>query len=43
MARIYGKEFTRWELMKKVGDVSQLSGARQCTLGSGWSKGLFYF
>ena len=40
MACIYGKEFTRWELMKKVGDVSQLSGARQCTLESGRSKGV---
>lgn len=40
MASIYGQEYTRRELMKKVGDISQLSGARRCTLESGWSRGV---
>lgn len=40
MACIYGKEYTRWELMKKIGDISQISGARQSTLVSGRAKGV---
>lgn len=40
MACVYGREFTRWELMKRVGDISQIAGARQCTLESGKSKGV---
>jgi hypothetical protein len=40
MAYVYGREFTRWELMKRVGDISQIAGARQCTLESGKSRGV---
>jgi hypothetical protein len=40
MANIYGREYTRKELMKRVGDISQLSYARRCTLESGLSGGV---
>lgn len=40
MAFIYGKHYTRRELMKFVGDVSQIAGARSCTLDSGRAKGV---
>jgi galactose mutarotase-like enzyme len=40
MARLYGSEFTRHELMKHVGDVSQLAGAKAHELTSGKAKGV---
>ncbi len=40
MARIYGREYTKRELMKRIGDISQLAGARLCTLESGKAKGV---
>ena len=40
MAKIYGREYTKRELMKRVGDISQLAGARLCTLESGKAKGV---
>lgn len=40
MAKIYGKEYTRRELMKRIGDISQIAGARECTLESGRAGGV---
>jgi hypothetical protein len=40
MAYIYGRKITKKELMKRVGDISQVAGARQCTLRSGRSAGV---
>ncbi len=40
MAFIYGREYSRQELMKCIGDVSQIAGARSCTLESGRAKGV---
>ena len=40
VAKIYGREYTKRELMKRVGDISQLAGARRCTLESGKAKGV---
>lgn len=40
MAYLYGKKLTRRELMKRVGNISQISGARECILNSGRAKGI---
>ena len=40
MAFVYGKQLTKRELLKRVGDISQLAGARECTLESGKSRGV---
>ena len=40
MANIYGRSFTKTELMKRVGDISQIAGARRSTLESGKAKGV---
>lgn len=40
MAKIYGREYTKRELMKRVGDISQLAGARLSTLEYGKAKGV---
>ncbi len=40
MAKIYGKEYTRTEIMKRVGDVSQLADAREGMLTSGKADGV---
>lgn len=40
MAKVYGKVVSKQELMKKVGDISQIAGARQCILNSGKAKGV---
>lgn len=40
MAFIYGKQFSKWELTKRVGDISQIAGAKEYTLESGKSKGV---
>lgn len=40
MAYIYGNDFARWELMKRVGDISQIAGARHSTLKSGRAAGV---
>lgn len=40
MARIYGRDFKKWELLKRAGDISQLAGARKYTLDSGRAKGV---
>lgn len=40
MAILFGKEFTRNELMKRIGDISQVAGAKQVELKSGKAKGV---
>ncbi len=40
MAKLYGREFTRNELMRRVGDISQVAGARQSRLASGRADGV---
>src|SRR5665647_3876852 len=40
MANIYGREMTRSEVMKRVGDISQITGAKQYILQSGKAKGV---
>ena len=40
MANIYGREMTRSEVMKRVGDISQIAGAKQYILQSGKAKGV---
>ena len=43
MAYLFGKEFTRRELMQRVGDISQVGGIREYTLDSGKAKGVSAF
>lgn len=40
MAHIYGREMSKRELMKRIGDISQIAGAKQYTLDSGKAEGL---
>ncbi len=40
MASIYGIELSKSELMKRVGDISQIAGARQSVLDSGRARGV---
>lgn len=40
MANIYGRKFSKRELLKRVGDMSQLAGAKKCTLDYGKAKGV---
>ncbi|MDK2810503.1 MAG: hypothetical protein PWR27_1212 [Petroclostridium sp.] len=40
MAKLYGKQFTKQELMKRIGDISQVAGAKQYVLASGKAKGV---
>lgn len=40
MARVYGKELSKYELMKRVGDISQIAGARKCRLIGGKAEGV---
>ena len=40
MARLFGKNFTRKELLDRVGDISQLGGARQSKLVGGMEDGV---
>lgn len=40
MARLYGKAFTRQELLDRVGDISQLGGARHVRLAGGVFEGV---
>lgn len=39
MASLYGKEYTKSELRKRIGDISQLGGALEYTYASGKAKG----
>lgn len=40
MAYVFGKEFTRWELMRRIGDISQIAGAKKIILDSGKASGV---
>jgi hypothetical protein len=40
MAKLFGNEYTRAELMRRVGSVSQLGGVRQAELVDGRAKGV---
>lgn len=40
MAKLFGMDVTRKDLMKRVGDVSQIADARECTLTSGKAEGV---
>lgn len=40
MAIIYGKQLTKREILRRVGDISQLAAAKECTLQSGKSRGM---
>jgi hypothetical protein len=40
MADIYGRELSKQELMRRVGDISQIAGARQSILESGKARGV---
>ncbi len=40
MARLYGREWTRRELLDHVGDLSQVAGIRLCELSDGAERGV---
>jgi uncharacterized protein YdiU (UPF0061 family) len=40
MAKLYGKEFSKFELMKRIGDISQVAGAKEYLLTSGKADGV---
>ncbi len=40
MAKLYGKEWSRQELLKRVGDISQIAGAKDYILNSGNERGV---
>lgn len=40
MAKIFGKEYTREELLKRTGNISQVGGIREVTYNAGRAKGL---
>lgn len=40
MARLFGKDYSRKDLLARVGDVSQIAGVRLCTLGDGVERGV---
>ncbi len=40
MAYIYGKKYSRNEILKKVGDISQIAGIKRYTLAEGKEKGV---
>ncbi|MCC6444400.1 MAG: aldose 1-epimerase family protein [Armatimonadetes bacterium] len=40
MALLYGREYTRAELLARVGDISQLAGTRVCELQEGMEAGV---
>jgi len=40
MAKLYGKDYTRGELMRRVGDISQIAGVRSSVLNDGNQKGV---
>jgi len=40
MPRLYGRDFTRHELMRRFGDPSQVFGVRLATLGDGVERGV---
>jgi len=40
MAKLYGQEFSRDKLMRKIGDISQIAGVRSYQLSDGNEKGV---
>src|SRR5262249_49760068 len=40
MARLYGREWTRDELLQRVGDIQQIAGVRIVTLADGSERGV---
>lgn len=40
MAHLYGQEYTRADLLRRVGDVSQVGGVRRVTLDEGRERGV---
>lgn len=40
MAKLFGKDYTRQELLERVGDISQIAGVRKVTLADGKEKGV---
>jgi len=40
MAKLFGKEYTRQELLKKTGNLSQVTGLKEYTFNSGRAKGV---
>ena len=40
MTRVFGKEYSREELLKKTGNLSQISGINEFTFNSGRAKGV---
>ena len=40
MATLFGKSYTKGELLQYVGDVSQVGGVRLKTLGNGPERGV---
>lgn len=40
MAKIFGKEYTRQELLRKTGNLSQVTGLKEYTFNSGRAKGV---
>ena len=40
MAKLYGKEYSKVELMKKIGDISQIAGVKIYQLADGNEKGV---
>ena len=40
MALLYGKKYTKQELLDRVGDISQIGGARQIKLAGGTHEGV---
>jgi len=40
VARLFGREYSKKDLLARVGDVSQIAGVRLCTLGDGVERGV---
>jgi hypothetical protein len=40
MIKLFGTEYSKDELLKRVGDISQIAGVRQVTLGDGPERGV---
>lgn len=40
MPRLFGKVYSKDELLTRVGDISQIGGVRLCTLGDGMERGV---
>ncbi|MGQ9631344.1 MAG: aldose 1-epimerase family protein [bacterium] len=40
MPKLYGKNYSKTELLKRVGDISQIAGVRRCNLAEGNERGV---